>query len=180
MKGCNRPLGGTLKPAGGGGTWTYSFPPRLLPFRVHLAMDFGPGPEERSCTSVFLIWDSQFWKWSTGWGFDDLQGSSWEKKGKVPVSFPTWCLAAPVQIVLSRASPGHCHSENALMRTLTLMGTQKTSLLLPSQSAGLFPVSPYPDRVPWKELWAMSVVRLDHGEHKKTLGLWREVVLDYL
>ena len=103
---------------GGGGTWTYSFPPRLLPLRVHSAMDFGPGPKERSCTSVFLIWDSQFWKWSTERGFDDLQGSSWEKKGKVPVSFPTWCLAAPVQIVLSGASPGtlpfrKCPDENS-------------------------------------------------------------------
>lgn len=43
-----------------------------------------------------------------------------EKKGKVPVSFPTWCLAAPMQKVLSGASVGILPFGSTLMRTLTL------------------------------------------------------------
>lgn len=50
-----------------------------------------------------------------------------EKKGKVPVSFPTWCLAAPMQKVLSGASVGILPFRSTLMRTLTLMGAQEAS-----------------------------------------------------
>lgn len=77
MKGYTRRLGGTLKPAvGGGGVWTYPFPPRLLPLRVHSAMDFGLGSEERSCTLFgasglgFSVLEMECWM-----GCEDLPGS---------------------------------------------------------------------------------------------------------
>lgn len=82
-----------------------------------------------------------------------------EKKGKVPVSFPTWSLAAPVQKVLSGASVGilpfRKHpDQNPYPDEYTGSFTNPS----PSLCVDLFPATPHPGRgylVRGSELWQL-------------------------
>lgn len=70
MKGYNRRLGGTLKPAvGGEGSGHTPSPPDSSPseYTQPWTLDSDKRTEAALCL-VSLVGDSQFWKWNAGWG----------------------------------------------------------------------------------------------------------------
>lgn len=66
---------------------------------------------EAALCLVYLIWETKFWKWSAGRGFDDLQGSSWEKRRKVRClsHFPLGVLLLPCRKCWMGQIWGRCH-----------------------------------------------------------------------
>lgn len=149
MKECNRPLGGTLNPAlGGEGPGHTPSPPDSSPSESTQpwTLDLDNRREAALCL-VYLIWDLKFLKWSTGRGFDDLQGSSWEKRRKVRFlsHFPLGVLLLLCRKCWVGQVWGCCHLWSAWWEPL-LWWVQRKLHLSFTLLERLFPASLYPGR----------------------------------